>query len=59
MYCTYLLLQFSGYGSQLLVNPIDIHLHVNEFIMTAVLQIYFKSTINRSTLSKYAIYTPN
>ena len=53
MYCTYLLLQFYGYGSQ---YPIDIHLHVNEFIMTAVLQIYFKSTINRSTLSKIIHY---
>ena len=54
MYCTYIhvLLQFFGHGSQLLENPIDLHLHVNEFIMTAVLQIYLKSTINRSTLSK-------
>ena len=28
------------------------YLHVNEFIMPAVLQIYIKSTINRSILSK-------
>ena len=40
------------YGSQLLENSIDIHLHVNEFIMPAVLQSYFLSTINRSTLSQ-------
>ena len=35
VYCTYLL-QF--YGSQMLENPIDIFLHVNEFIMPVVLQ---------------------
>ena len=58
MYCTSIKLQFYGHGSQLFENPIDLHLHliINEFIMTAVLQIYLKSTINRSTLSKIIHY---
>ena len=43
MYCTYLQLQFNG--SQLLENPIDIYLHVNELIMPAVLQIYLNQRL--------------
>ena len=35
-----------------IVRKSDINWHVNEFIMSAVLQIYIKFTINRSILSK-------
>ena len=49
-YVLYLLIT-TIYGCQLLENPIDIHLQVNEFIMPAVLQIYFNH-INRGTLTQ-------
>ena len=35
-----------------IVRKSDIYLHINEFIMPVVVQIYIKSTINSSILSK-------
>ena len=35
-----------SYGSQMLENLTDIVLHVNEFIMPAVLQIYFSQIVH-------------